>query len=256
MLEFADSHAHIYDKAFDEDRDEVIKDFGKNGVKFVVVPGSDLESSRLAVNLSQKYDRVYAAAGSHPDDIENFREEDLGEFEKILLLPKTVAVGEIGLDYYWDASGSEIQKRNLRLQMDLAERLNMPVIIHTREAVQDTFSILKEYKGRVRGVIHSYTGSVEMAREFIKLDYYISISGPVTFKNARNVVNMVRELDLNRIMVETDSPYMSPHPFRGKRNEPKRTLCTIEKIAEIKGVLAEKVCEISLKNTKELFNIW
>lgn len=132
----------------------------------------------------------------------------------------------------------------------------MPVIIHTREAVQDTFSILKEYKGRVRGVIHSYTGSVEMAREFIKLDYYISISGPVTFKNARNVVNMVRELDLNRIMVETDSPYMSPHPFRGKRNEPKRTLCTIEKIAEIKGVLAEKVCEISLKNTKELFNIW
>ncbi len=250
-----DSHAHLDDEKFNYDREGVLKGLYENQIAYVINPGSDLETSKSAVELSHEYDFIYSAVGVHPHEAEDFTEEIYEEIKKLAKEKKVVAIGEIGLDYYYDHSPREIQKEVFRKQLNLAKELNMPVIIHTRDAQGDTFDILNEFKGEVTGVMHCYTGSVEMAEKYMKLGYYISIAGPVTFKNAVNVKEMVKTIPMEKLLIETDSPYLTPTPNRGKRNEPKFVKYVAETIAELKEIPLTDVIEHSRENTKNLFKL-
>lgn len=253
MKKMIDSHAHLDEERFDEDRDELIKSLKDNGVSYVINPSSDMETSRRVVELSNKYDNIFAAVGIHPHDAEGFKEEDLDELRELSKNEKVVAIGEIGLDYYYDNSPREIQKEVFIKQLELSHELNFPVIIHTRDAMGDTYDILKEFEGRVRGVMHCYTGSIEMAEKFMKLGFYISIAGPVTFKNAVNVREMAKQIPLERLLIETDSPYLAPVPNRGKRNDPTNVRYVADMLANLKEIQIDKIIEHSRENTVELF---
>lgn len=251
-----DSHTHINDKRFDLDQEKVINDAYESGVTLMMLPGSNLESSASAVEISKKYECVYAAVGVHPHD--SVEMDDL-TLDMIRILAKNVkvkAIGEIGLDYYYDFSPRDIQKKWFREQLLLAKELKLPVIIHDRDAHQDVFDILKEVNAYETGVImHCFSGSEELAKEYLKLGAYISLAGPITFKNARKVNDVAKIVPMDRLLIETDSPYLTPTPFRGKRNEPKYVRYVAEKIAEIREFDFEYVAKKTYENAKNAFNI-
>ncbi|WP_207204775.1 TatD family hydrolase [Miniphocaeibacter massiliensis] len=250
-----DSHAHLDDEKFNYDRENIIKELKENQVAYVINPGADLESSKRAIELSKEYDFIFPAVGVHPHDAQSFSEEIYNEIKNMAIKDKAVAIGEIGLDYYYDNSPRDKQKEVFKKQLELARELNLPVIIHTRDAYGDTFDILNEFKGEVIGVMHCYSGSLEMAERYMSLGYYISFAGPVTFKNAKNVKETAENIPMDRLLIETDSPYLTPTPNRGKRNEPKYVKYVAETIAELKDVPVSDVIEASRENARNLFKL-
>lgn len=250
-----DSHAHYDDSQYDEDREEIIKNLKANNVEYVLNCGADIEGSRDSVSLSKKYDMFYGSVGIHPLYADKVTDEVLEELRVLAKEEKVVAIGEIGLDYFYEDSPSrEVQKEAFIKQMQLAKELNMPVIIHDRDAHEDTLNILKEFP-EVIGVVHCFSGSVEFARQCLALGYYLGFTGVVTFKNAKKALEVVKEIPLDKLLVETDAPYMAPTPYRGKRNRSEYIQYVIEKISEIKQITPEEISEITINNTKRLLKI-
>lgn len=253
---FIDSHAHLDDKRFDTDRDELINSLSDNGIETVLNPGADLKSSKNALFLAEKYPFIYAAVGCHPHDTKYMNDDTMNKFKEMAKSNKVIAIGEIGLDYYYDNSDRDTQKKWFREQIRLAKELDLPYIVHDRDAHEDILNIMKEehYDG-ARGILHCYSGSVELSREFIKLGFYISLAGPVTFAKARVSKLVAKEIPFDKLLIETDSPYLTPEPFRGKRNEPKYVRYVAEEIAKIRNVSIDEVAEKTKKNFKTLFEI-
>ena len=250
---FFDSHAHYNDEQFDTDRDELLKAMPSNSVSYIINAGTDITSSLFSIELANEYPFIYAAVGIHPEDVN--KNESIDEIKKLALNKNVVAIGEIGLDYYWDTSNKEMQIDYFKKQLQLANELNLPVIIHDRDAHQDTFNTLKEIIVHKKGVLHCYSGSVEMAKEFLKLGYYLGFGGSTTFKNAKNVIDVLKEVPNDKFLIETDCPYMTPVPFRGKRNNSMYLKYVVEKIAEIKEITPKEVEIFSENNAKKLFGI-
>ena len=248
-----DSHAHYDDEAFDNDRADVINKIKDAGVCKVMNCGSSLETSESTVQLTKKYDFIYGAVGIHPEyaDSEIY---NISKISDLLNNEKIMAVGEIGLDYHYEGYDRDSQIKLFKEQMDIAKNMHYPVVIHDRDAHSDTFNVIKEFKG-VTGVLHCFSASVELEREAVKLGYYIGFTGVVTFKNARRAVDVAKDVPDDRLLVETDCPYMTPVPYRGERNDSSYLVHTIKKLAEIKNMEYEKVCSISYENASRLFNI-
>lgn len=254
---FIDSHAHLDDKRFDEDRDILIKGLKDNGIDIAINIGADLQTSINSVELSKKYEHIYASVGIHPHSADEADDIALKKIKELADNEKVVAIGEIGLDFYYDNSPRDEQRKCFKEHLRLAKELNLPVVIHSREASQETFDIIQEAQdGTLRGVMHCYSGSVEMAEEYInKLGFYISIGGPVTFKNARIVKEVAQFVPLDKLLIETDCPYLTPEPYRGKRNEPMYVKYTAAEIAKLRGITVEKLAEATSRNARELFKI-
>lgn len=247
-----DSHAHYDDSQFNEDRAIVLKEIQENGVVGVLNCGSDLRGMNMSIELANTYDFIYAAVGIHPEYAQLVNEELIENMRNHAKNPKVRAIGEIGLDYYWEENPPrEVQKKAFRMQMQLARELNLPVVIHDREAHQDTLEIMKEFSD-VKGVVHCFSGSVEFAKECLKLGYYIGITGVVTFKNAKVIKEVAKVVPLDKLLVETDCPYMAPTPYRGKRNQSDYIQYIIEEIAQLKGITKEEVEENTIRNGKNL----
>ncbi|MCQ8212477.1 TatD family hydrolase [Cetobacterium somerae] len=251
-MKLVDTHCHLDNEKFDEDRLEVIERIKEN-LEFCVNIGYDLASSKKSLELAKEYDFIYAVIGVHPIDIAEYSEEVEKELELLGKNPKVVAIGEIGLDYHWMTEPKEVQQERFKKQLELAERLNKPVVIHTRDAMEDTVNILKEYPN-ITGVIHCYPGSLETAKQLVDR-FYLGIGGTLTFKNSKKAVEVVKDIPLDRIVIETDCPYLTPEPFRGKRNEPIYVEYVAKKIAEIKEISVEDVTKITTENAKKLYRI-
>ena len=251
---YFDTHAHYDDKAFYNDRHALLARLNNEGVDYILDPGCDLASSRAAIALAERFDFVYAAVGFHPEELEGYSEEAFQQMEALAAHPKCVAIGEIGLDYYWDASHKTEQKALFRRQIDLALALDKPVIIHDREAHGDCMEIVRDYPG-LRGVFHCYSGSAEMAEELLKRGWYLGFDGPITYNNARKALEVLALCPLERLLIETDSPYLSPVPLRGKRNDSGNLSYIVDKIAEIKGLRHEDVAAVAMANGCRLFGI-
>ena len=250
-----DTHAHYDSGGFNADRDAVLSALSAAGVGLVVNPGCDVRSSRNAVALAEQYPHVYAAVGIHPEDCAGCTDADFDAIRALCGHEKVVAIGEIGLDYYWaENPPREFQQAVFRRQLELAAELDLPVIIHAREAHGDSFAIVLEYP-QVRGVFHCFSGSPEMAAELLKRGWYLGFDGPITYKNARKAVEVLELCPLERILIETDSPYLSPVPMRGKRNDSGNLPYIVDKIAEIKGLSHETVAAASLANGCRLFGL-
>ena len=250
-----DTHAHYDDESFDADRDAVLTALPEQGVGLILNPGCDVESSRKAVRYAAAYPHVYAAVGIHPENCGGCTDDDLDAIRALAQQPKTVAIGEIGLDYYWaENPPRDFQQQVLRQQLALARELALPVIIHDREAHADTLAIVREFPG-VTGVFHCFSGSPEMARELLKMGWYLGFDGPVTYKNARRAPEVAAVTPLDRMLIETDSPYMTPVPYRGRRNDSGYVHLVAEKLAEWKGVTPEEMARVTTENGKRLFRI-
>ena len=250
-----DTHAHYDDESFDADRDAVLTALPEQGVGLILNPGCDVESSRKAVRYAAAYPHVYAAVGIHPENCGGCTAGDLDAIRALAQQPKTVAIGEIGLDYYWaENPPRDFQQQVLRQQLALARELALPVIIHDREAHADTLAIVREFPG-VTGVVHCFAGSPEMARELLKMGWYLGFDGPVTYKNARRAPEVAAVTPLDRMLIETDSPYMTPVPYRGRRNDSGYVHLVAEKLAEWKGVTPEEMARVTTENGKRLFRI-
>ena len=250
-----DTHAHMDDRVFDEDRAELLAALPEQGLALVLNPGCSLASSRNVDKLTREYDYIYGAVGSHPDVADEVNETVLEEYRTLCRLnPKIKAIGEIGLDYHYEDIPRDIQKKAFRMQMQLARELNMPVIVHERDAHEDGLAIVDEFP-EVKGVFHCYSGSLEMAKELVKRGWYIGFTGVLTFKNARKAVEVATNIPLERIVLETACPYMSPEPFRGKRNDPGQLYRMVEKLAEIRGLTVEEIHRITTENGRRLYRI-
>lgn len=248
-----DSHAHYDDSAFDADRDQVLKKIQDAGVGRVLNCGADIRGCEATLELIRKHDFLYGAIGLHPHNASQLK-ENINRIGDMLGEDRVAAVGEIGLDYYYEGYDRELQIDAFRTQMDLARSLGYPVIIHDRDAHEDTLRIIKEFKD-VRGVLHCYSGSFDFAREILKLDYYLGFTGVVTFKNAVRAVEVVRNIPIDRLLVETDCPYMAPHPYRGERNDSAYLVHIIKRVAEIRGMDYEEVERITWENASRLLDI-
>ena len=254
MLIF-DTHAHYDDEAFDADREELLAAMPDAGVGLIVDPGCDLESSRKAISIAERFPHVYAAVGWHPENCAPFVPEDIETLRTLARHEKVVAIGEIGLDYYWAENPPRgFQQDVFRRQLALAVELDLPVIVHDREAHADSLAIVREFPA-VRGVFHCFSGSVEMARELWKLGWYVGFDGPLTYKNARKTVEVAAEAPPERILIETDSPYLSPVPKRGERNDSRKLSYVAEKLAEIRGVTPQEIIDLTAENGRRLFGI-
>ena len=251
---YFDTHAHYDSGAFNADRFETLDAMAEGNVGLIVNPGCDLISSKAAIELAERYDFVYAAVGWHPEDIDKLSDEAFEEMAKLAEHPKCLAIGEIGLDYYWDATHKDEQKALFRRQIELALKLGKPIIVHDREAHGDSMEIVLDYP-QLRGVFHCYSGSAEMAAELLKRGWYLGFDGPITYKNARKAIEVLEMCPLDRLVVETDSPYLTPVPNRGKRNDSRQLKYVVEKIAEIKGLTAEEVENASFENGKRLYGM-
>lgn len=255
MMPIFDTHAHYDDEAFDPDRTEVLSALPDAGVGLVVDPGCDLPSSRKALELSERFPHVYAAVGIHPENCAGTTEGDLDTLRELAQRPKVVAIGEIGLDYYWEELPSrDFQQDLFHRQLSLAEELDLPVIVHDREAHGDSLAVVLEHP-HVRGVFHCFSGSPEMAKELLKRGWYLGFDGPITYKNARRAPEVAAITPLDRMVVETDSPYLSPVPFRGKRNDSRHLPYVLAKLAEWKGVSPEEMSAITYQNGLRLFGL-
>ena len=250
-----DTHAHYDADQFDQDREAVLSGLPGRDVSLIVNPGCDVPTSRRAVELAHEWSFLYAAVGYHPENCGPYDSADLDIFRDLAQDPKVVAIGEIGLDYYWEENPSkELQQRVFCDQLALARELNMPVIVHDREAHGDSLAIIKEFP-QIRGVFHCFSGSAEMAKELVKLGWMVSFTGVLTYKNARKAIEAAQAVPLDRIMIETDRPYMSPIPHRGKRNDSGYVRYVCEKLAEIKGISFEECARITLENGKRFYGI-
>jgi len=260
-MEFFDSHSHYNDEKFDLDREEIIKETYLDGVTKFVCAGYNIESSKFSLEIANKYDYIYSICGISPNDVP----EDLDKIESMLeelediikndKNSKIVAVGEIGLDYYWNKENKDIQKELFKRQIDIANKYNLPIVIHTREAVDDTIKILKENKVNNKGVFHCCPLNRELVKQALDLDFYISFAGPITFKNSKNAEEIVKMVPIERILIETDSPYLSPEPKRGRRNDSRNVKYIAEKVANFKELGIEEVASITYNNTKKIFKI-
>ena len=250
-----DTHAHLDDRAFDEDRAELLARLPEQGLALVMNPGCSLESSRNVVKIAAQHDYIYAAVGSHPDVADEVNEEVIAEYRQLCLNnPKVKAIGEIGLDYHYEDIPRDIQMKAFRMQMELARELKLPVIVHERDAHEDGMAVVRDFSD-VTGVFHCYSGSAEMARQLVDKGWYIGFTGVLTFKNARKAVEVAASIPLDRIVLETDCPYMAPEPFRGKRNDPGKLYRMAEKLAEIRGLSVEEIHAITVENGKKLYKI-
>ena len=250
-----DTHAHLDDRAFNEDRETLLQELPQQGLSLVMNPGCSLRSSKNADALSKQYDYIYAAVGSHPDAADEVNEAVLEQYRQLVRNnPKIKAIGEIGLDYHYEDIPRQLQKAAFRAQMKLAEELQLPVIVHEREAHADAMEILDEFP-TVTGVFHCYSGSAEMAKELVRRGWYIGFTGVLTFKNAKKAVEVAKSLPHDRLVLETDCPYMAPEPFRGKRNHPGYLYRMAEKLAELWELPVEEVQTITLENGKRLYHI-
>lgn len=248
-----DSHAHYDDEAFEEDRDNLLQSMQSNGIEKIINVGANIKGSRASIALSEQYPFIYAVVGVHPSDTEELNEEKMAWLKEVSKKEKVVAIGEIGLDYYWPEPDREIQKKWFIRQMELAQEVNLPVIIHSRDAAQDTIEILKQFPAN--GVIHCYSYTKESAKEFLKMGYYFGIGGVLTFKNAKKLKEAVMEIPMDRILLETDSPYLAPEPNRGKRNSSLNIPYVVKELAQLKGITEEEVINITTENTKRLFHL-
>ena len=250
-----DTHTHLDDRAFDTDRAALLSQLPGLGLALVMNPGCSLASSRAAAALAENYNYVYAAVGSHPDAADEVTEDVLEQYRQLARqCPKVRAIGEIGLDYHYEDIPREVQQRTFRAQMALARELELPVIVHEREAHEDGMRIVEEFP-QVTGVFHCYSGSLEMAKVLIRRGWYIGFGGVLTFKNARKAVEAASQIPLDRLVLETDCPYMSPEPFRGRRNDPGRLHLVAERLAQLRGLSAEEIENITLENGKRLYRI-
>lgn len=249
-----ESHAHYDDEAFDTDREEILDQCQRDGIEYIVNVSASLKTVKSTLALAEKYPFLYAAVGVHPDEVGELNEENFVWLTEQCRNPKTVAVGEIGLDYYWDKENHELQKKWFRAQMELAKKLDLPMIVHSREAAADTLEEIKKAQDeRLRGVIHCFSYAPEMAEEYLKLGYYIGIGGVVTFKNAKKLKEVVKLLPLERILLETDCPYLAPEPNRGKRNSSLNLPYVAAAIGELKGVDPDEVIRITGQNAKNMY---
>lgn len=253
---FFDSHAHYDDKSFDTDRDELLESMPGKGISYILNAASNITSSYECIRLAEKYDFIYAAVGVHPHDVKDVTEETIGLMEDLTKRKKVVAIGEIGLDYYYDYSPREAQQYWLRRQIQLAKKLNLPVIIHDRDAHADCMHIITDEDISVNGgVLHCFSGSWEMAKQLLDMGIYLSVGGSLTFKNAVKPVEVVKNMPLDKLLIETDCPYLTPVPHRGKRNDSSYIRYVAEKIAEIRNIPVEQVAQQTMENAKRLFNI-
>ncbi|MFI3207761.1 MAG: TatD family hydrolase [Eubacteriales bacterium] len=250
-----ETHAHYDDDQFDIDRDALLESMPSQGVGIVVNSGASIEGCHASIELANKFAHVYATVGVHPDEVGSLNDETFAALKELYNQEKVVAVGEIGLDYYWDKEGHDVQKKWFIAQLEVAKEKSLPVVIHSREATEDTLEIIKAHGRELRGVIHCFSGSVEVAREYVKMGYYIGVGGVVTFKNSRKLKEVVEEIPLGSIVLETDAPYLAPTPNRGKRNDSTQLVKVVEEIALLKGITYEEVLEATWKNGKELYGI-
>ena len=255
MTQYFDTHAHYDSGKFNADREEVLRAVHESGVALIVDPGDCAATSARAVAIAQEYDFVYAAVGWHPEEADSWTDGSLAHIRALAAQPKVCAIGEIGLDYYWDNEPREVQKKWFIRQLELARELDLPVLIHSREAAADTMEIMKEHAKGLSGVIHCYSYSKEMAQEYIKMGFYIGVGGVVTFKNAKKLKEVVENIPLTSIVLETDCPYMAPEPNRGKRNNSAYIRYVAEKIAELKGITYEEVVEQTEKNARDMYRL-
>ena len=254
-MKLFDTHAHLDDRAFDEDREALLASLPEQGLALVMNPGCSLSSSRNVDRLTRQYDWLYGAVGSHPDAADEVNEAVLEEYRRLCAEnPKIKAIGEIGLDYHYEDIPRELQKAAFRAQMALARELGLPVIVHDRDAHGDALAVLDEFP-EVAGVFHCYSGSLEMARELVSRGWYIGFTGVLTFKNAKKAVEVASQLPLDRLVLETDCPYMAPEPFRGKRNHPGYLCRMAQRLAELRNMTPEDIAAITLKNGKRLYKI-
>ena len=251
---YFDTHAHYDDERFDGDRDEVLNSMAEGGVSLIVNAGSSMDSTRKAKEIAEKYPFVYFSAGVHPHDSKEMTEASFTELEEISGHPKCVAIGEIGLDYHYDLSPRDVQIMRFRQQMELAKKVGLPVIIHEREACAPVLEIVKSFPGLL-GVYHCFSGSWEIAREILDMGWYLSFTGVITFKNARRALEVIEKMPLDRIMIETDSPYLAPEPVRGRRNDSRNLVHICLRAAEAKGISPEMMAEITMENGRRFFGI-
>lgn len=247
-----DAHAHYDDSWFDEDRDELLAALPEKGVCGVVNNAVDLKTAAKAIEFAEKYDYFYAAVGYHPENIIGIPDDYIEKIEELTKHPKVVAIGETGLDYHWDTP-KDLQKRVFEEQIKLSLDLKMPLVVHDREAHGDTFDFLRKYKPNA--LVHCFSGSVELMREAVKLGCYVSLGGVVTFKNARHGIDVASEIPIDRLLLETDAPYMAPVPFRGKRNDSSKIIFAAEKIASLRGLGVQELLDITAENAKRFYNI-
>lgn len=250
-----DSHAHYDSSKFNEDRDELLNSMQENGIGTIVNVGSTWKSVTSVMELAEKYPFIYAALGLHPDEVGDLNEERFAFLQSECQKEKVVAVGEIGLDYYWDNESHDLQKKWFIRQLELARELDLPVIIHSRDAAEDTLKIMKEHAQGLRGVIHCFSYSKELAEEYVKMGFHIGVGGVVTFKNGKKLKEVVEAIPLERILLETDCPYLAPEPYRGKRNSSLYIPHIAQAIADIKGIIYEEVVAQTERNARELFRV-
>lgn len=250
-----ETHAHYDAEQFDDDRDQIIASLPTLGVEAVVNIGASLEGCKASLELAEKYPHVYAAIGVHPDEVGALNAETFAWLKEQYNNDKVVAVGEIGLDYYWDNESHDVQKKWFVAQLELAKEKNLPVVIHSREATEDTLQIMKEYGRELGGVIHCFSGSVEVAREYVKMGYYLGIGGVVTFKNSKKLKEVVVDTPLEHLVLETDCPYLAPTPNRGKRNDSTQLTYVAQEIADLKGITYEEVVAVTRENGRKLYGI-
>ena len=251
-----DTHAHYDDEAFDQDRDTLLSGMKDAGVEYIVNVGASMASSRRSILLAETYDFIYAAVGVHPDEVGELNEENFGALRQLSMHPKVKAIGEIGLDYYWDKEGQELQKEWGFRQMELAHERKLPVIVHSREAAKDTYDMMIGAKPlELQGVIHCYSYSVEQAREYLSMGYYLGIGGVLTFKIANKLKEVAEYAPLSQIVLETDCPYLAPVPDRGKRNDSSKIVSVAQELAKIKNVSVEEVLRMTNENGRRLYNI-
>lgn len=250
-----DTHSHYNDKAFDEDRDELLSSFRENGISGTICASAEMDSIPLIVELCEKYDYLYPTIGIHPNEALELDNDGRKKLEKYIETVKPVAIGEIGLDYYYEEPSKDVQREAFIYQLELAKKYDLPVIIHSREASQETYDILKSFDLPKKGVIHCYSGSAQMAVEYVKMGYYIGVGGVVTFKNGTKLKDTVKAIPLESILLETDCPYLAPVPFRGKRNSSLLLPYVVEEIASLKGIHPKQVMDVTEKNASRLFNI-
>ena len=252
-MELFDSHAHYNDEKFEEDREEILKEIYRSGVTKLVNAGYSLESSKSTIQIANSHDFIYSTVGISPNDIADYKKEDLKEIENLAKSPKVVAIGEIGLDYYWNKENKDLQKEVFISQIEIANKLNLPIVIHTREAVYDTLEILKNNNCNKKGIFHCCPFNVDLVREGLKLGFYISFAGPTTFKNSKNAPEIIKMVPLDKMLIETDSPYISPEPFRGKRKDSRNVQYIAQKIAEVKQIPLEEVAKATYNNAEKIF---
>ena len=251
-----DTHAHFDDKKFDIDRNQIINCLKENDISFLINVGTNIETSNMSVSLAEEFDFIYATIGIHPHYVDKCDFNTINNIINLCKNKKVVAIGEVGLDYYYDTVPKDIQKIWFIKQINLAKDLNFPIIVHNRDAHEDTINIIKyENAKKVGGILHCFSGSIEMAKIILENNFYISIAGPVTFKNANKLVEVVKYVPLDRLLIETDCPYLTPEPFRGKRNDSSKIKYIAQKIAEIKGMTFEEIANITLNNAKNIFKL-